>query len=69
MGYVFDETEYQAEMSNIRATINTYGPSLSCGTVDPDEVIPEFLQELESAGINDVIAANQEQFNDWLASK
>ncbi len=69
MGYVFDETEYQAEMSNIRATISTYGPSLSCGTVDPDEVIPEFLQELESAGINDVIAANQEQFNDWLASK
>ena len=49
--------------------LETYRAQLAWGTVDVDTVLPQFLTELEAAGINDVIAANQEQLDAWLAEQ
>ena len=49
--------------------IETYGAQLGFGMVDVDTVLPQFISELEAAGINDVIAANQEQLDAWLAAQ
>ena len=36
---------------------------------DPDELIPELLEALDDAGINEVIQAKQEQLDAFLAAK
>ena len=38
-------------------------------TQDPDELIPELLEALDDAGINEVIQAKQEQLDAFLAAK
>ena len=45
------------------------GSRLITGTVDPDEALPEFLQKLDDAGVNDVLDAANSQLEDFLTSK
>lgn len=66
-GYTFDGTNYTNQISAINNVLETYRAQLVWGTVDVDTVLPQFLSELEAAGINDVIAANQTQLDEWLA--
>lgn len=72
-GYMFDDTNFQTESSVIYSTIMEYLPRLQNGMCDSEEdtlaLIDEFNQRLDSAGINDVIAANQEQLDAYLASQ
>ena len=68
-GYSFDSYYYFNQISAITNVLQTYRAQLTWGTVDVDTVLPQFLSDLEAAGINDVIAANQEQLDDWLAAQ
>lgn len=67
MGYNFDPSNVQAEVTAVTAVIGQYGPALDCGTVDPDQTIPEFLDALEAAGMGKIIEENQKQLDAWLA--
>jgi putative aldouronate transport system substrate-binding protein len=42
---------------------------LESGSLDPDVVLPQFLEALNAADINKVIAENQRQLDAWLAAK
>lgn len=66
MGYIFDTKAVQSEIASVNAVISQYSPSLSCGIVSPDSLLPEFLEGLKDAGIESVIAENQAQLNAWL---
>ncbi len=66
-GYSFDSSAFVNQISAINNVLQTYRAQLAWGTVDVDTVLPQFISELEAAGINDVIAANQEQLDAWLA--
>ena len=72
-GYMFDDTNFQTESSVIYSTIQEYLPRLQNGMCDSEEatldLIDEFVGRLETAGINDVIAANQEQLDAYLAGQ
>lgn len=68
-GYSFDTSAYANQIAAINNVLETYRAQLAWGTVDVDTVLPQFLTELEAAGINDVIAANQEQLDAWLAEQ
>lgn len=71
--YMFDDTQFQTESSLIYSTIMEYLPRLQNGLCDSEDatlaLIDEFNQKLELAGINDVIAANQEQLDAFLAAQ
>lgn len=73
LGYLFDDTDFQTESAIIYSTILEYLPGLQNGIYNSEEetlaAIDEFNSKLESAGINDVIAANQEQLDEWVNSK
>ena len=73
LGYMFDDTDFQTESSVISSVIKQYSPTLQNGLCGSEEdtlaYLDEFNAALESAGINDVIAANQEQLDAWLESK
>ena len=69
MGYTFDPSNVSTALTAVSAVIGQYAPALECGTVDPEEMIPQFIDALEAAGMNDVIAENQAQLDAWLAQQ
>ena len=42
---------------------------LCTGAVDPDEKLPEFLQKLDDAGINDILDDANAQLDEFMAAK
>ncbi len=73
VGYMFDDTNFQTESSVISSTIQEYLPRLQNGMCESEQetldLVDEFVARLETAGINDVIAANQEQLDAYLAGQ
>ncbi len=73
LGYMFDDTDFQTESAMLDSVISEYLPQLQNGIAGSEEATLELLDEfnaaLEAAGINDVIAANQEQVDAYLAEK
>ena len=69
MGYTFDTTSVAAEIAAVTAEIGKYGPALNCGVVDPESMIPTFLDALEAAGMSKIIEENQKQLDAWLESQ
>ena len=70
---MFDDTNFQTESSVIYSTIQEYLPRLQNGMCDSEQatldLIDEFVARLDAAGINEVIAANQEQLDAYLAEQ
>ena len=69
LGFVFDNSEYADQVSALNNVISQYNGALSSGSGDPEELLPQFLEALDDAGIDDVIAAKQEQLDAFLAEK
>ena len=70
LGYSFEITDdISSAYSAVSAVVKQYTPTISAGAADPDTYLPQFIQDLETAGINDVIAENQKQFDAWRAAK
>ena len=73
VGYMFDDTDFQTEASVISSVISEYTPTLQNGLCGSEEetlaYLDEFVNALDAAGMNDAIAANQEQLDAWLAAK
>lgn len=69
LGFNFDSAGLDTQIASVNSVFNQYAPSIGSGTVDPEEYIPKFIKDLETAGIDDIIAAKQEQLDAWLAGK
>jgi len=67
LGFQFDATNVKNEVAALQNVTAEYRLSLEYGMVDVDENLPKFLQALEDAGINKVIAEKQAQLDAWLA--
>ena len=72
-GYMFNDAAFQTESSVISSTIQEYLPRLQNGMCESEEetlaLIDEFNERLKAAGIEGVIAANQEQVDAYLAGQ
>lgn len=66
VGFFFDNSDYSAQIAALVNVVQQYSGSLYSGTGDPETLIPQFLDALDDAGINDLIQAKQEQFDAWL---
>lgn len=69
LGYNFDPSSVNSQTTAVVAAVAKYGPSLNVGAVDVDTVLPQFIEELKAAGIDDIIAENQKQVDAWLAER
>ena len=67
MGYCFVTDSVQTEYAAVQSVVSQYVPIISAGAIDPATELPEFLDALEAAGINDIIEENQRQFDEWLS--
>jgi putative aldouronate transport system substrate-binding protein len=69
MGFSYDPTPVQNEISAITNVIAQYRPALECGSVDPATELPKFQKALDDAGADRVIAEIQKQLDAWWAAK
>lgn len=51
-----------------RTLKNSYHNGLMCGYLDPETALPEFLEKLEQAGVQEIMQSKQRALNDWLAA-
>lgn len=66
-GFTYDSTSVTNELAALSNVKAQYVAALGSGSVNPEEVLPKFLEELEKAGIDKVIQTKQEQLDKWLA--
>ena len=66
-GFTYDSTSVTNELAALSKVKAQYAAALGSGSVNPEEVLPKFLEELEKAGIDKVIQTKQEQLDKWLA--
>ena len=55
----------KTELAACSNVVSEYNVSLTSGLVDPETVIPEFVEKLEAAGIDKIIAEKQSQLDAW----
>lgn len=68
-GFVFDPTNVSAQYASVNNVIIQYYSGLDCGSVDPETTIPAFNQALKDAGIDEIIAEKQAQYDAWRAAQ
>lgn len=68
-GYTFDSSDYSTNVAAIESVIAQYKDAINGGKVDPESQLPAFIKALEDAGINDLIEANQAQYDAWKTAK
>lgn len=69
LGFVFNNESVATEITAIDAVVAQYAGIIAAGAQDPAEVLPKFLEELDAAGIDKVIAEKQTQLDAWLAEQ
>ena len=67
MGFVFDSAPVYDQMAACTTVVAEYRDALLYGLVDVDSYLEKFNEELKAAGIDEIIAEEQKQFDAWLA--
>ncbi|QJC52607.1 ABC transporter substrate-binding protein [Paenibacillus albicereus] len=68
LGFVFDPAPVSNEIAACSRVDEEFSPALITGELDPDAVIPMYLERLKAAGADKVIAEKQRQLDAWLAA-
>ena len=55
-----------AAVNNVQDAMNR---SLLTGAVDPATALPQYISDLKAAGLDDIKADIEKQYNEWKASK
>jgi putative aldouronate transport system substrate-binding protein len=69
MGFVLDMEEIKTLVASINAVVDQYHMPVGGGYVDLETELPKYLDALEQAGSDELIAKIQAQIDAWLASK
>lgn len=66
-GLSFDLSEVSTEVAAVSSTMSQYRMVLENGTVDAESMLPQFVDKLQSAGINEIISVKQVQMDEFLS--
>ena len=69
MGFVFDSAAVYDQMAACTTVVAEYRDALLYGLVDVDSYLDKFNEELKAAGIDEIVAEEQKQFDAWLAAQ
>lgn len=69
LGFRFDKTPVEAEITALNAVTDKYWTPLIYGYIDPATELPKFIEELKAAGIDKVKEEVQRQYDAWKATK
>lgn len=68
-GFIYDTTNVKNEITAITNVTDKYKAIIENGDADPSTTLPQFNEELKSAGIDNIIEDMQKQVDEWLANK
>ena len=68
-GFTFNSEQFGNEYAEISAIKAEYLNEIITGPVDPDEKLPEMMDKMYAAGLQDIIDEAQRQLDEYLASK
>lgn len=66
LGFTLDESDIEAEITNVESVKKKYEAELLTGVKDPATFLPQFNKELRAAGLDTVLAETQKQVNAFL---
>lgn len=69
LGFFFNPENVESQMTACNIAKSEYFRNLTYGAVDPEVELPKFISKLKAAGIDDIIAEAQKQFDEWKALK
>ncbi len=69
LGFSFNPDKVKTQIAQILSVEKQYGDPILKGLVDPNTALPQYLQKLKEAGIDDVIAELQTQMDTWAKNK
>jgi putative aldouronate transport system substrate-binding protein len=69
LGFIFDPSSVKSELAVLNNIRDEFGAALETGSVDPDEVLPKYIEKAKEAGAHKVLAEKQRQFDEYRASK
>lgn len=65
LGFMFDATTVKNEYVAVSTVVSEYKLALETGAVDPEIVLPEFIEKLKAAGIDEIVEEKQRQLDKW----
>ncbi|HHE71769.1 MAG TPA: DUF3502 domain-containing protein, partial [Chloroflexi bacterium] len=68
IGFAFDITPVESEIAAIQVVVDKYWTGLITGASDPEVEVPKMIAEMEAAGLREVQAEAQRQFDAFLAA-
>lgn len=68
-GFVFDHGKVEAEYEDVGDIVNAYMRGFLKGELEIEKALPRFLEDLEEAGISEIIEEKQRQLDLWMAEK
>ncbi len=69
LGFTFDGEAVKTEIAALVNIRTEYDSALNVGAVDPNEVLPNYIEKMKAAGLDDVLAEKQRQFDEFLANQ
>lgn len=69
VGFSFDSSSVNTEISALTNIVAEYAPALENGMVNPEEKIPEFLSALEANGVDGLLNEVQTQLDGWKGTQ
>lgn len=69
LGFNFNPEPVADQIAGITNVKNKYYKALIVGAVDPDEYLPKMIEEMNAAGMQEIIAESQRQLDEFLAAK
>ena len=67
-GFVYDKTRKEDIIAALTAIYANYSTDLITGTSDPDVVIPKMREEMEKAGVRELLDDIQQQLEEYLTN-
>ena len=67
-GFVYDKTRKEDIIAALTAIYANYSTDLITGTSDPDVVIPKMREEMEKAGVGELLDDIQQQLEEYLTT-
>ena len=65
LGFMFDKTNVETEISSCKNVVQAYYKQLFTGAVEVAPTIEAFKKELVGAGVDELIAEMQRQYDEW----
>lgn len=69
IGFKWDYEGLEDEMAAVSKIYDQYYVPLISGLMNPEETIPQVLEELEQAGMNKILESQEEQLKEFMKSK